>query len=428
MSVNLETQLVPVGTAFMLAIAVSGLIMNIIAICAIQSMKKQCKLFNNILIWLLLFDCWFLLSAPFFYFGVNYEHFDCKFCTRMIPYWSFPCAHMSLFGTILMTLAIAHERYVAVKDPMYYMRAGSQSPRTRLLLYVIPAIIVSVGFNVPRFLVFNLVQRNTANTTNPNDDATLATASAMTTTTPAVDYAIVVELTELGNNKSYLFYYTYLANTGLFGIIPFGLLIFFNSLTYASLRLQGNVRQQEPLDDAKITLGLGNHVLRQTTSQNVLERSAEERCVARVMIVIVIVFLGCHSMRVVLNIYDGNTGSRGNRGIDFYKVGVSDPYSTAVHTSVFLEMLNSSIGAVLYCYMSVSFRAQFVRTARRIFHYLPFGEHCQTSANSSASPSTAPAVTPPANSASPVMTAVGPFCSRVCATSQGTVSSPENHL
>ena len=71
-------------------------------------------------------------------------------------------------------------------------------------------------------------------------------------------------------------------------------------------------------------------------------------------------------MRVVLNVYDGLTGSRGNRGIDFFKVGIEDAYSTAVHTGVFLEMVNSSIGPVLYCYMSVTFRRHFILTTKRL--------------------------------------------------------------
>ena len=367
-----EEKFLLAGATALVFLVIFGLTMNTIAIFAIRSLEKKCKLFNNILISLLVFDSWFLLTAPLFYFGVNHEYFGCQLCTQAIPYWSFPCGHMALFGTILMTLAIAHERYLAVKDPLYYMRAGGQSPKTRLMIYVIPATILSVAFNIPRFFIFNLVMKNAPTTTAYDNDTTTTAA-----TTTAMIYS--VELSKLGNSGSYLFYYTYLANTGLFGIIPFCLIVFFNFLTYSMMREQNQICQQSVSHDKKgswmptnkrklsnLTPKNPKNFERQETFASELERREEEKNVSRVMKVIAVVFLGCHSMRVVLNVYDGLTGSRGNRGIDFFKVGIEDAYSTAVHTGVFLEMVNSSIGPVLYCYMSVTFRRHFILTTKRL--------------------------------------------------------------
>merc|ERR1712141_461766 len=101
-----------------------------------------------------------------------------------------------------MTLAISHERYLAIREPVHYNRslAGEQKQRKRLLIYLIPTIILSIASNIPRFYTFSTEHNNETN-------------------------SIELKL-DWGCNKNYLLYYTFLFNTVPFGIVPFTLLIF----------------------------------------------------------------------------------------------------------------------------------------------------------------------------------------------------------
>ena len=113
-----------------------GLILNITGIWTIYKIPKTCKVFNNMIICLLAFDCWLLTTAPFFFFGLQHEYFSCKPCAWLVPYWAVPCGHMGAFCTIMMTLAISHERYLAISNPFNYNQSliSNQSQTKRLLV------------------------------------------------------------------------------------------------------------------------------------------------------------------------------------------------------------------------------------------------------------------------------------------------------
>ena len=59
------------GAAIICLVALGGLAMNLTGVFTISKMPKKVKLFNNLIICLLLFDSWFLISAPFFFFGLH---------------------------------------------------------------------------------------------------------------------------------------------------------------------------------------------------------------------------------------------------------------------------------------------------------------------------------------------------------------------
>ena len=75
-----------------------------------------------------------------------------------------------------------------------------------------------------------------------------------------------------------------------------------------------------------------------------------------VFIVIVTVFLLCHSLKIVLNVYDGVTG----------KVGAASWNRIAGCFSNFLVILNSSVNTIIYCIMNTKFRRRFLRTVKNI--------------------------------------------------------------
>ena len=280
-------------------------------------MRKRCKLFDHLLICLLVFDCIVLLTAPIFLFGSKHKYFNCDACAYMVQYWSFHVGHMGLFGTVLMTLAISHERYLAIKDPVHYNRAlkDEYDQRKRLLTYLIPTIFLSIGGNIPRFFTFKIEYKG--NTTEL--------------------------MLDLGCDHDYLFYYTFLFNTILVGIVPFCLLIFFGFRTFKRLRHHHKQfrRSAIPSDDEERL------------------RGQEEEQMAKVMVAIVAVFLLHHFLRIFLNTMDGIKKSRWDRCSNFGRhTGKEDVYLVMVGVSVFMEILNSCIGPIIYGVMNGEFRKE----------------------------------------------------------------------
>jgi len=296
-----------------------GLISNITGICTIWKIPKQCKLFNNMVICLLAFDCWVLTTAPFFFFGLKHEYFGCKPCAWLVPYWAFPCGHMGTFGTILMTLAISHERYLAIRQPFHYNQSliSESSQRKRLLIYLIPALILSICLNIPRFFNFEVRTNSTA-------------------------HLMTINLTRLGCNEEYLLYYEFLANTIPFGVIPFLVLIFLSYKTFRNLRCHNIQMKISGINDQKV---------------DKLRRQEEEQ-MAKVMVGLVVVFLLCHFLRIFLNTWTGIKGARGDIDRCDHQAGTGtlDGYGMAVQLSVFMVMVNSAIGTITYGVINSEFR------------------------------------------------------------------------
>ena len=298
-------------------IACLGLISNIIGICTIWKIPKRCKLFNNMIICLLAFDCWFLITAPFFFFGLNHEFFQCKFCAWLVPYWAVPFGHASFYATLMMTLAISHERYLAIRNPLNYNQSliSEGSQRKRLLMYLIPTFILSVGLSVPRFLNFE-IQTNT--TTNE----------------------LTVNLTRLGCDKDYLFYNEFLVTTIGFGVIPWLVLIFLSFQTLKILRAHNKQMKRSGITDRNTDI----------------QRSQEEDSMAKVMVGLVVIFLVCHFLRICINTIIGITGRRSGRCEGKHEPGTLDSHGIVVQLSVFMVMVNSAIGTITYCVINAEFR------------------------------------------------------------------------
>ena len=302
-----------------------GLVLNTVTIRTVWKTRKRCKLFDHLLICLLVFDCVVLLTAPIFLFGIKHKFFHCITCAYLVQYWCFPVGHMGTFGTVFMTLAISHERYLAIRDPLHYNRSliEESTQRQRLITYIIPTIIFTIGANIPRFFTFK-VEKEGNN---------------------------VELLLDLGCNENYLFYYTFLFNTIPFGLIPCGLLIFFGFQTHKRLRDQRNQSRRSSIYNIE---------------ENKLKLREEEE-MAKVMVAIVAVFIITHFARFFLHTLDGITRERWDRcSQNRRRTGKEDKYLLAVGISIFMEIINSSIGPIVYSVIHATFRNELVNRFKKI--------------------------------------------------------------
>ena len=117
------------------------------------------------LIGLLCMDICVLVSWQFMSLFIAFQ-LKTHVIVEMFPYFSYPSALIAISASTFMTVAIAHERYFAVRDPLkysQYMKTPGVQAR-RLRIYLATVIAISVLFNVPHFLELEVRYIDSSNT------------------------------------------------------------------------------------------------------------------------------------------------------------------------------------------------------------------------------------------------------------------------
>ena len=82
----------------------------------------------------------------------------------MFPYFLYPFKMMAMTGSILLTVTIAIERYVAVHYPINFrqaMASGASALRKRVATYLIPVLLICILFNVTKLFEISYMCRST---------------------------------------------------------------------------------------------------------------------------------------------------------------------------------------------------------------------------------------------------------------------------
>ena len=318
---DVNTVLLALLTVLFTFVTFGGLFLNFMGIYTITKIRNKSRIFNDLMICLWLFDCWVLITAPLFFFGIYHKYFGCRLCAWLVPYWAVPCGHMAAFGTLMMTLAITYERYLAVSDPTSYrvLTIDGEAQKQRLYLYLVPIIFVTILFNIPQFFAFKL------NINSENNSINL--------------------VLDLGCDKRYRLYYEFIATTCLFGILPFSVLIFLSFKTIKILKRYNNQRQSQ--------VALQNDVSKKPH----VEKYRYEEKITRMNIVLVLLFLAAHVPRIVLSFIVGVTQARSERcERKEHQDWPLDKFAMINHISVLMVMINSSVGTLVYSAMNKEFR------------------------------------------------------------------------
>lgn len=139
------------GGCVSLIIAVPGFFGNIGA-AYVLSLKDMRNSFNLLLIAMACFDNAFLFFDSIRGLENNFNlHSEIQ--AKLFPWLLYPLNAITMTASILMTVAIAIERYVAVHYPLDYSQAmnDKHALKQRMIRYLMPVFFLSLLFNITKF-------------------------------------------------------------------------------------------------------------------------------------------------------------------------------------------------------------------------------------------------------------------------------------
>lgn len=311
-------------------IGCTGIIGNCMAVPILISRKLN-SIFNRILVFLAIFDNIFIFCAVLEGIRKNIGPFG-DWHVYAFAYFGYQLQSISILSSIFMTVVLALERYLAITKPIEYHNAiQGANPWKRVWMYIIPVLILSTVFNLPKFAETKVVE----------EIIIKKRVDPETFETEFYNYTLVtVHPTDLRMNDAYIFWYNNLAKLLITGLIPFLSLCIFNTRIYGALRRRRNV------------MGPNATAAHQ-------QQLNEDNRQALVLFSIVIIFLISNVPRIALNLHEVFT-------IEQYKEDVSHgcihlPFWVLLSGTVsqLLMVVNSSINFFIYCVMSALFREVF---------------------------------------------------------------------
>ena len=142
-----------VGGIGISCVAIPGLCLNLVAICVlIKSASHRRNNFHSLIASLCGFDSVFLTLDLIDAFR-KYFNFENSILILLFPHIIYPIRNMAFTASIFMTVAIAYERYTAIKYPIqHYQLLRSRKFRRKMLLrYISVVFIFAIAFNIPKF-------------------------------------------------------------------------------------------------------------------------------------------------------------------------------------------------------------------------------------------------------------------------------------
>ena len=126
--------------------------------------KEMRNSFNTLIVVLTVVDsllCIFLMTD--FTFARAFQLHTVIY-TLMYPWFIYPLTNTMLSASILMTVVLALERYIAVCHPFFHRDlVHTHSITKRVTFYTVPVVIVSFLINIPKFFETETVTRETQN-------------------------------------------------------------------------------------------------------------------------------------------------------------------------------------------------------------------------------------------------------------------------
>ena len=162
-----------VGGVGICCVAIPGLIMNFTATFMLLKSVSKTNNFNPLIASLCIFDSVFLLLHIIDVFR-KYFNVEDKLLVLLFPKMIYPVRNIGFTASIFMTVAIAYERYSAIKYPLQHHQSLRSRKFRRIVLfkYIFFVTCFAVLFNIPKFFETQVEWRNSTETTLNNGGTT----------------------------------------------------------------------------------------------------------------------------------------------------------------------------------------------------------------------------------------------------------------
>ena len=139
-------------------VGVLGIGFNLLAIVVLICMKSKQNIFNYLLIYLLCADIGFLLNRVV-YIALHHFITSDRWINQLMPNFIHPMYYIMLTLSIFFTVAISHERFIAIQYPIIHNQKmkSAKSRRISLLVYIVFIILVTILFHLPKFFEMEVV-------------------------------------------------------------------------------------------------------------------------------------------------------------------------------------------------------------------------------------------------------------------------------
>ena len=302
-------------------VSVFGILGNITAIIYFRLQRSRLQTFQTLLQMLSIFDLVFLVctfivfTIPKFYKHYDYTSFP-KGTVFFVQPYLLPLAEIGLTGSIYFTIAISIERYLVICRPFLHL-TRSVEPK----FYIIPTLCFSIIFNIPHFFEWK-VERIYLEM-NPEMDS-------MDNSTYPATYAILekddeklyfINITDFRSNERYYKIYWVGLTVCFAGVIPYAALIILNTLVVRALvrnrhtpntnaiemsvkRRLSAVRSTNSIIEGKLQFNPYENTFRIIHGVKESRRRKTQIDLAKITITIVAIFIFCHSVKWIPNIYE----------------------------------------------------------------------------------------------------------------------------
>ena len=230
---------------------VEGTIGNVAAIALLTRPQIRSCFFNQLLAVLATFDILYIITMMIESLKtLRPDIVETYFYTKTFPILLYPLNHISMTGSIFTTVGVTLERFIATYKPIYYNQVikNVTGHTKRFIQYTLTITILSVLFNIPKFLESEVVEDNSG--------------------------FLYIDYTELRTNPLYNSIYHCWSRLFVLGILPFSVVSILNVMIYLAIKKLRRRHQKE-----------------------------EERlCI--ILITIVVLFFVCNLPRLILNIHE----------------------------------------------------------------------------------------------------------------------------
>ena len=329
-------------------IGVIGIFFNMITVCVLLGSELSASFFNWLLVCLSVFDALFLLNGILEAFRSHIG--SSNFHNLVFVEFLYPFRGAVMCCSIYTTVLLALERYNALINPVLNQGAGPKPTlgrinhfrvhRCRLVKYIVPIVVLSIAFYIPKRLELELRGEN-------------KTCANNNTEIESCGLEYIIEVTELRSNNHYNLWYLNIATLLITAVVPLLLLTYLNANIYWKFK---EYVERQPLVRSAAT-----SMLNDSNAQKVAKKREKDMIQkTRILFSIVFLFGLFHVLRVILNIEEFVTLDNQRKAKEMGCEWLQYWTIIAAPLSHLLLQINSSINFIIYCFFNKSFRDELI--------------------------------------------------------------------